>query len=63
MDRQPKEGFRFMTILAISLIVVLIGYILNLPIPVLLLVAVGCYILGDILIQIPSATSPRRRQV
>jgi len=63
MDRQPGKGFRFMTILAISLLAVLIGYILNLPLPALLLAAIGCYILGDILIQIPTAPSPRRRRV
>jgi len=63
MDRLPEKGYRFMTILTITFVAVLIGYVLNLPLPALLLAAVGCYILGDILIQIPSAPSPRRRQI
>ncbi len=52
-----------MTILAACIPAFAFGTLLNLPIPAIILAALGCYILGDIIIQIPKGTYPRRRRV
>ncbi len=52
-----------MTILAASILAFALGSLLNLPITAILLAALGCYILGDIIIQIPKGTYPRMRRV
>ncbi|MDO9538904.1 MAG: hypothetical protein Q7J09_02725 [Methanocalculus sp.] len=62
MDSLPLWGLRVMTILAASIIALMIGSPLNLPLPAILLVAIGCYTLLDIIRQIPNGASPRRRR-
>ncbi|MDO8842562.1 MAG: hypothetical protein Q7V06_09650 [Methanocalculus sp.] len=51
-----------MTILAASIIALMIGSPLNLQLPAILLVVIGCYTLVDIIRQIPNGASPRRRR-
>ncbi|GAA5263566.1 hypothetical protein [Methanocalculus sp. MC3] len=63
MDSPPRWVLRFMTILAACIPAFAFGTLLNLPIPAIILAALGCYILGDIIIQIPKGTYQRRRRV
>jgi len=63
MDCPPRWGLRFMTILAACILAFASGTLLNLPIPAIIPAALGCYILGDIIIQIPKGSSPRRQRV
>lgn len=63
MDSPPRWVLRFMTILVACIPALALGSLLNLPITAILLAALGCSILGDIIIQIPKGTYPRRRRV
>ncbi|MCP1661661.1 MAG: hypothetical protein D5R99_00730 [Methanocalculus sp. MSAO_Arc1] len=63
MDSLAVQGLRLATILGALCIAVVIGLFFQLPLLAILLVAVAAYIIGDLALRLPAASSPRRRRV